>query len=290
MDIPRVDEDAILDALYNSRPFRAARLLLGSEKLKGLSEDLPTAEAPLTAVSNPDTLARNAEAVSNLVLEAIQNQSKQAALQQTGYGTVPIAEQTSPKDQAEVNLYRPKNKPTEGTAPAPPGTQYGTKLAYVDEAAIAAMGYAPDIMALASGNTDRDDRFLSPNQALSLGGAATAAYMLNNLRSNTQARKLLAGPASRYVELVEKSELSPEALKLINKELSMLGVPGKLVHAENKHIAEAALKNISRNLERSITGSRIKAVAPVAASAALASLIYNNLAPRSIITGERNAI
>jgi len=289
MDLPLVDEESILGALYNTRPLKAARMLLGPEKLKSVVEDLPIDVAPQVAVSNPDALARNAEAVSNLVLEALQNQSKQASMQQTGYGTVPIAEQTSPKDQAEINLYKPKNKPLEGTAPPPPGTQFGTKLAYIDEAAIAAMGYAPDVMALASGNVDRDDRFLSPNQALSLGGAATAAYMLNNLRSSSQAKKLLAGPGERYLQLVEKQQLTPEALKLLNKELKTLGIGAKLSPAENRYIAEAALANLNKNLASSITGSRIRAVAPVAASAALASLVYNNLAPRSIISGERNA-
>jgi hypothetical protein len=291
MDLPSIGKDDITEALMGSRPLRAARLVLGPEGLvKLLPGSLGETTTALSRTSDStvlDPLALKAQALSELIMEAAQQQAKSASLQQ-GFGTVPVAEQTSPKNQAEINVFKPKPGPEKGTAPEPPGTQIGTKVAFIDEASIAALGYAPDMMALSSGNIDRDDRFLNPNQVLSLGGAASAAYLLNNLRSSSQAKKLIRSPVERYLKSVESGHLNSEELDLLNKELKLLGVAGKLRSAENIHMANAAVNNLTSGLSSSITRNRLKAVAPVAASAALASLIYNNLAPRSNFHGPAN--
>ena len=294
MDLPSLDTEELTNALLETRPLKAARLALGPE---GLAKLLP--DSLLAGLSNLDSqhvndvvvdpLAQKADMLSKMILEAAQqSQVSKSAAAQMGFGTVPVADITSPKDQAEVNIFKPKPGPEKGTAPEPPGTQIGTKVAYIDEASIAALGYAPDMMALSSGNVDRDDRFLNPNQVLSLGGAASAAYLLNNLRSSSQAKKLIKSPVDRYLQSVEKGTLSGSDLNLLNKELKLLGVNDTLKSVENSHIANAAVKRLTDNLASSITHSRIKAVAPVAVSAALASLLYNNLAPRSNINGPSN--
>jgi|LauGreDrversion4_2_1035121.scaffolds.fasta_scaffold11862_3 hypothetical protein len=294
MDLPSLDTEELTNALLETRPLKAARLALGPE---GLAKLLP--DSLLAGLNNLDSqhvndvvvdpLAQKADMLSKIILEAAQqSQVSKSAAAQMGFGTVPVADITSPKDQAEVNIFKPKPGPEKGTAPEPPGTQIGTKVAYIDEASIAALGYAPDMMALSSGNVDRDDRFLNPNQVLSLGGAASAAYLLNNLRSSSQAKKLIKSPVDRYLKGIQEGGLTNSDLKLLNKELKLLGVSGTLRSAENIHIANAAVNNLTNNLASSITRNRIKAVAPVAATAALASLIYNNLAPRSNINGPAN--
>lgn len=294
MDLPSLDTEELTNALLETRPLKAARLALGPE---GLAKLLP--DSLLAGLNNLDSqhvndvvvdpLAQKADMLSKIILEAAQqSQVSKSAAAQMGFGTVPVADITSPKDQAEVNIFKPKPGPEKGTAPEPPGTQTGTKVAYIDEASIAALGYAPDMMALSSGNVDRDDRFLNPNQVLSLGGAASAAYLLNNLRSSSQAKKLIKSPVDRYLKGIQEGGLTNSDLKLLNKELKLLGVSGTLRSAENIHIANAAVNNLTNNLASSITRNRIKAVAPVAATAALASLIYNNLAPRSNINGPAN--
>lgn len=284
MDLPSIDKDDITEAIMHSRPLKAARLALGSEGLAALLPkgfELEDSHREALQKTLYDPVSEKAQFISDLIMDlAAQQHDKSASLQQ-GFGTVPVAEQTSPKNQAEINVFKPKPGPDRGTAPEPPGTQIGTKVAYIDEASIAALGYAPDMLALSSGNTDRDDRFLNPNQVLSLGGAASAAYLLNSLRSSSQAKKLIQAPADRYLRAVQEGTLNSTDLNLLNKELSLLGVAGKLRAAENPHIASAAIKNLTDSLASSITKSRIKAIAPVAASAALASLVYNNLAPRS---------
>lgn len=291
MDLPFIETNDLTEALMGSRPLKAARIALGPEGLvkllPGSLGETTTALSPAIDPISLDPLASKAQALSELIMEAVQQQAKSASLQQ-GFGTVPVAEQTSPKNQAEINVFKPKPGPDRGTAPEPPGTQIGTKVAYLDEASIAALGYAPDMLALSSGNTDRDDRFLNPNQVLSLGGAASAAYLLNNLRSSSQAKKLIRSPVERYLKAVESGQLNSRELDLLNKELKLLGVAGKLRSAENIHMANAAVNNLTSGLSSSITRNRLKAVAPVAASAALASLIYNNLAPRSNFHGPAN--
>lgn len=285
-------KEDLLEVAFHTRPLKAARMALGDSALRSLlaPSASETRSPEEILASTEDTPARVANLVSQAILGGLAPLPKEAEFSPTyedisGEGSQ--EPQGSSSKAALMPSYKPQAGPKPATGPNHPGS-LATKLAYVDEATIAALGYAPDLMALNSGNIDRDDRFLNPNQALSLAGAASGAYLINSLRSSSQANKRLKRPLAEYIQAVNSGSLSGAKLRELNQELSLLGAPTKLKLHTNPALAEATALTAREALASQITRSRLKAVAPVAGAAALASLIYNNLAPRSLIHGPAN--